>query len=574
MKKAFNKKKGFTIVELVIVVAVIGVLTAILVPTFVNLTNKANEASNQAFVKNLNTAMAMREAEEGKNKTMSEAVEDAKAIGFDVEKLTPVNGRDLVWDSVSNRFLLLEPNGDVWYGKEDKKATKDVDIWKVYAKAADVPSTQIYSIYAGGNAWSGDLQYTVGFDAGANVGITSVSYVRTTGAAQNVVFRTQGGTLTVNAPNDHVEHFGIASVINVNAVSGTTYVERGSVAKMVIGEDAKNVVLEETSFVNTLENNNATVTIDNKGYVAEVTGTSPEAVTPSTGAIKVFDFEQLQSLALASSDNDYDFAGKTIQLQNDIDMTGRTWVPFGLSVNRAFSGEFDGNEKTIKGLSYSPDVANRLQKFSSESDEGTPFALISYAEKNVFIHDLTIEADINVPGGEAVAAFIGVFNNLTATKTGDESISTLHLKNCTAKGNIAAKHKVAGLIGTAFITQGRDFANAHVGEPNYRAKTNITFDHCVNEANVVATRTSNGKAGGFSAGLPLFRTASATDVGGSTLSILNGCVNKGTVSISGTDYYGSFCGYLTGNGGAVEHAQFTDQSGLGKEAYVTSSLAW
>ncbi|MBQ7250049.1 MAG: type II secretion system protein, partial [Bacilli bacterium] len=78
MKKAFNKKKGFTIVELVIVVAVIGVLTAILVPTFVNLTNKANEASNQAFVKNLNTAMAMREAEEGKNKTMSEAVEDAK----------------------------------------------------------------------------------------------------------------------------------------------------------------------------------------------------------------------------------------------------------------------------------------------------------------------------------------------------------------------------------------------------------------------------------------------------------------------------------------------------------------
>ena len=39
-----NKKKGFTVVELVIVIAVIGILSAILIPTFVNLTKRANEA--------------------------------------------------------------------------------------------------------------------------------------------------------------------------------------------------------------------------------------------------------------------------------------------------------------------------------------------------------------------------------------------------------------------------------------------------------------------------------------------------------------------------------------------------
>ena len=45
MKKLFKQsKKGFTIVELVIVIGVIGILSAILIPTFVNLNSKAEEA--------------------------------------------------------------------------------------------------------------------------------------------------------------------------------------------------------------------------------------------------------------------------------------------------------------------------------------------------------------------------------------------------------------------------------------------------------------------------------------------------------------------------------------------------
>ena len=44
MKKLFNKK-GFTIVELVIVIAVIAILAAVLIPTFSNLTEKANESA-------------------------------------------------------------------------------------------------------------------------------------------------------------------------------------------------------------------------------------------------------------------------------------------------------------------------------------------------------------------------------------------------------------------------------------------------------------------------------------------------------------------------------------------------
>lgn len=47
-----TKKKGFTIVELVIVIAVIGILTAVLVPTFTGLVQKAQETAKQENMRN------------------------------------------------------------------------------------------------------------------------------------------------------------------------------------------------------------------------------------------------------------------------------------------------------------------------------------------------------------------------------------------------------------------------------------------------------------------------------------------------------------------------------------------
>ena len=69
-----RSKKGFTIVELVIVIAVIAILAAVLIPTFSSLINKAKESSDTALVKNLNIIMAADEAENGKSETMSEAL--------------------------------------------------------------------------------------------------------------------------------------------------------------------------------------------------------------------------------------------------------------------------------------------------------------------------------------------------------------------------------------------------------------------------------------------------------------------------------------------------------------------
>ena len=60
-----KSKKGFTIVELVIVIAVIGILSAILIPTFANLTTQAN---NTALKSNLAAAYSMYASEAGDRK--------------------------------------------------------------------------------------------------------------------------------------------------------------------------------------------------------------------------------------------------------------------------------------------------------------------------------------------------------------------------------------------------------------------------------------------------------------------------------------------------------------------------
>ena len=50
-----NNKKGFTIVELVIVIAVIGILAAVLIPTFSGIIDNANNSNRDQGAKNAYT---------------------------------------------------------------------------------------------------------------------------------------------------------------------------------------------------------------------------------------------------------------------------------------------------------------------------------------------------------------------------------------------------------------------------------------------------------------------------------------------------------------------------------------
>lgn len=99
-----SRKKGFTLVELVIVIAVIAILAAVLIPTFSSLVKKANIASDTAVARNLNTAAISADA-----KTFDDALTAVRDAGYLVANLN-AKAEDcyFVWEDDSDQFLLYD----------------------------------------------------------------------------------------------------------------------------------------------------------------------------------------------------------------------------------------------------------------------------------------------------------------------------------------------------------------------------------------------------------------------------------------------------------------------------------
>ena len=103
-----KKKKGFTIVELVIVIAVIAVLAAVLIPTFSSLIAKANLSSDQVAVRNMNNALAMDEAQNGKPADLMDAMIRMKKNGYEFDRYKPLSeGHRFFWNQTENKIVLV-----------------------------------------------------------------------------------------------------------------------------------------------------------------------------------------------------------------------------------------------------------------------------------------------------------------------------------------------------------------------------------------------------------------------------------------------------------------------------------
>lgn len=133
-----NKKKGFTMVELVVVIAVIGILAAVLIPTFSNITEKANKSAALQEAGNALTVVLTEENAELKTEQFDYYFFSGDYVYKYVDgKLTALTKSEMT----SLKFTLTK--GDEIYAKDAGKYVMDEfsDILEKYEYYTDVVET-------------------------------------------------------------------------------------------------------------------------------------------------------------------------------------------------------------------------------------------------------------------------------------------------------------------------------------------------------------------------------------------------------------------------------------------------
>lgn len=207
--KRILKKKGFTIVELVIVIAVISILAAVTIPAFSSIVRKAQISAASQLSANFNKAVVGYEAVNAPINLMHDAVTAVEDYGFEQSDLVDDDGRYyVVWDSENNRFVVLdEEEGDVC--SEEGNTTPLTKLWKV---VDEIPSEQLTSIYLADEFDEKTVSVTVGIDVGDNESVEEIIYTDTDEQVKDIIIRVNDPQTIVNLDNkgnDNVTVIGL-----------------------------------------------------------------------------------------------------------------------------------------------------------------------------------------------------------------------------------------------------------------------------------------------------------------------------------------------------------------------------
>lgn len=141
MKKQ-QKQKGFTVVELVIVIAVVAILAAVLIPTFSKIITNANISADSQLARNMNTIIAA-EGAAGIPTRAEDVVEFLESNG--ISKFKPKTAfYHFYWLKNENVIVLADENDSPIYPEEYEYAEYDESNWfdLKYVRDHPLPPTE------------------------------------------------------------------------------------------------------------------------------------------------------------------------------------------------------------------------------------------------------------------------------------------------------------------------------------------------------------------------------------------------------------------------------------------------
>ncbi len=375
-------KKGFTIVELVIVIAVIAILAAVLIPNISKLVQKANTSADESLVRNLNTALSM---DVEKHTTMSAALKAAKDNGgYDLETIElKGKGNKILWDSVNDCFVYLKGTDRVYLpNTQSVKKAADMKPYEYFEILSERPSSfadREYSIYAAWTAEEGETVtgLKVGFDAGKNK-FASIAFALDANEEKTVTINTASGKLTIDAAKGVVNHYGDAAEVVITKIDNASYHEFGTVNTLTVKQG--HVEIGANATVNSViveKATNATISLDNKGTVNTVAGASDldtvsgikeeakietkTTLTADGGFVKLSENQTISTAFTFSKLTVLDLNGKTLTISSTgyIPVTGQLTIIDSVGTGKIITNQrFDiknGGIFTFNGGTYESD---------------------------------------------------------------------------------------------------------------------------------------------------------------------------------------------------------------------------
>ena len=117
MMKKQNKKRGFTIIELTIVVSVIAILSAVLIPTFSGVIKRANLSADEQAVRAINLELAG--ADDSDLANLASVEEYLNELGLTINDYKPVSKNyKFAYAPSLKKVVLVDSNNKVVYPKE------------------------------------------------------------------------------------------------------------------------------------------------------------------------------------------------------------------------------------------------------------------------------------------------------------------------------------------------------------------------------------------------------------------------------------------------------------------------
>lgn len=482
-----NSKRAFTIVELVIVIAVIAILAAVLIPTFSSLIEKANVNSDTAAVKQMNTYLSTDEQINGKPATWQEAVKVLNKSNLDAQNYRALSSDYyLVWDSTVNRVLYVEKKTQTVVYPEEYTADGLISLGYRYGTWTTLEGKMIAD-----DSWRANVQtklddYKVSSDEKGNV-----SYVTA-----------EGKKLTGNELTEYVKQLE----------------ETGKYTDYYGGNVAAN--LSAMEFKKSKETFAKLSVKDKDGKLLEYT------------LAKVNTAEQFVSYAeYVGKEENKNGENYTLILSNNVDLKGSQWKPietYAGNLDGSYTEVVDGKEVTksykIENLALSDRTAE-VAMYSATTTGGSYwyYGLISVFTGN-YLGNLELTGhQVSNPGlaSNAPTGFVKT-GHATAVLAGcvrNDANQDVVIENITVgKGTITGMSRIGGVV-------------CMVGSINGSPMTagSITFRNITNYADVVSTaEVSQGHA--TAGGIASCIYAIKPETGKEATVKFENCVNYGSVT--------------------------------------------